>query len=62
MAGVADGHILLFGVGPVFLVPTDTHAYLSGEKWGAGPTAVSLKQFGGLPVGALGNHIWSFRW
>jgi hypothetical protein len=51
---------IIWGVGPVFLVPTGTDELLSGEKWGAGPTAVVLKQFGGLTVGALGNYIWSF--
>jgi hypothetical protein len=43
----------------VFLLPTGTDELLSGEKWGAGPTAVVLKQFGGLTVGVLGNHLWS---
>jgi hypothetical protein len=51
---------IIWGVGPVFLVPTGTDELLSGDKWGAGPTAVVLKQFGGWTVGALGNHIWSF--
>ena len=30
------------------------------RKWGAGPTAVVLKQIGGWTVGMLANHIWSF--
>ena len=50
---------IIWGVGPVFLVPTATDELLGTEKWGAGPTAVVLKQFGGLTVGVLGNHIWS---
>ncbi|MGO8609735.1 hypothetical protein ACC848_43045, partial [Rhizobium johnstonii] len=29
-------------------------------KWGAGPTAVVLKQDGPWTYGFLGNHIWSF--
>lgn len=48
------------GVGPVFLVPTATDALLCGGKWGAGPTAVVLKQSHGWTVGALANHVWSF--
>ncbi len=51
---------IVWGAGPVFLVPTGTDELLSGEKWGAGPTAVVLKQFSGWTVGVLGNHIWSF--
>ncbi len=51
---------IVWGVGPVFLVPTGTDELLSGEKWGAGPTAVVLKQSGGFTYGVLGNHIWSF--
>jgi hypothetical protein len=51
---------IVWGVGPVFLVPTGTDELLSAEKWGAGPTAVALKQTGGWTVGALANHIWSF--
>ena len=47
-------------MGPVFLLPTGTDDLLSGEKWGAGPTAVLLKQKGPWTVGFLGNHIWSF--
>ena len=33
---------------------------LGAEKWGAGPTAVVLKQQKGWTYGALANHIWSF--
>lgn len=51
---------IVWGAGPVFLVPTATDSLLGGEKWGAGPTAVALKQSGGWTVGVLANHIWSF--
>lgn len=51
---------IIWGAGPVFLVPTGTDSLLSADKWGAGPTAVVLKQTGPLTVGALVNHIWSF--
>jgi hypothetical protein len=33
---------------------------LGGEKWGAGPTAVALKQAGPWTYGMLANHVWSF--
>ncbi len=51
---------IIWGVGPVFLLPTATDDLLGGEKWGAGPTGVVLKQEGPWTVGALANHIWSF--
>lgn len=51
---------LIWGVGPVFLLPTATDDTLGAEKWGAGPTGVVLKQTGPWTVGALANHIWSF--
>jgi hypothetical protein len=51
---------IVWGAGPVFLIPTATDDLLGGEKWGAGPTAVVLKQSGGWTVGMLANHIWSF--
>jgi hypothetical protein len=51
---------LIWGVGPVFLIPTATDDLLGGEKWGGGPTGVVLKQSGPWTVGLLANHIWSF--
>jgi hypothetical protein len=51
---------IIWGVGPAFLIPTATDDLLGGGKWGAGPTAVVLKQVHGWTVGALVNHIWSF--
>ena len=51
---------LIWGVGPVFLLPTGTDELLSSEKWGAGPTGVVLKQDGPWTYGILANHIWSF--
>ncbi len=51
---------LIWGAGPVFLIPTATDNLLGGEKWGAGPTVVALKQDGPWTYGVLANHIWSF--
>lgn len=49
-----------WGVGPVFLFPTGSDELLTTDKWGAGPTAVALKQSGPWTYGMLANHIWSF--
>jgi hypothetical protein len=51
---------IIWGVGPVLLLPTATDDLLGGGKWGAGPTAVVLTQRGPWTVGVLANHIWSF--
>ena len=51
---------IIRGAGPVFLYPTATSDILGAHRWGAGPTAVALKQQGPWTVGALANHIWSF--
>ena len=51
---------LIWGAGPVFLLPTATDELLGSEKWGAGPTAVGLVQTGSWTFGMLANHIWSF--
>jgi hypothetical protein len=50
---------IIWGAGPVFLVPTASGRLLGSGKWGAGPTAVALKQSGPWTVGALANQIWS---
>lgn len=50
---------LLWGVGPVFLLPTATDDLLGSGKWGAGPSLLALVQRGNLTYGALANHIWS---
>lgn len=49
---------LIWGVGPVFLIPTATDSLLGSEKFGMGPTAVLLKQDGPWTYGVLANHIW----
>ena len=50
----------IVGAGPVLLYPTATAETLGGRKWGAGPTAVLLRQQHGFTYGFLGNHLWSF--
>ncbi len=48
----------VWGVGAAFLIPSGSD--LSARKWGAGPTAVALKQDGPWTYGGLTNHIWDF--
>lgn len=49
----------VWAIGPAFLWPTGTND-LGSKQWGAGPTALLLKQAGGWTVGVLANHIWSY--
>jgi len=51
---------LIWGIGPVLLLPTATDSLLGAKKWGAGPTAVALTMRGPWTLGLLANHIWSF--
>jgi hypothetical protein len=53
-------HGWVWGVGPVFQLPTATDGLLGQGKWGAGPTAVVLKQEHGWTYGMLANQVWSF--
>jgi hypothetical protein len=50
----------IMGAGPVLLYPSATEKTLGSDKWGAGPTAVILKQQSGFTYGMLANHIWSY--
>ena len=50
---------MVWGIGPVLLLPTASHELLGAEKLGLGPTAVALVQKGQWTYGALANHIWS---
>lgn len=49
----------ILALGPVGLYPTASEDTLGGEKWGAGPTALALKQEGPWTCGMLANHVWS---
>ena len=48
-----------WAIGPAILWPTG-ESDLGSKKWGAGPTALVLKQQNGFTYGMLVNHIWSF--
>jgi hypothetical protein len=50
---------LIWGAGPVFLIPSATNDLLGTKKFGVGPTALILKQTNGFTIGALANQIWS---
>lgn len=50
---------VVWGVGPVFLLPTSTDSRLGAGEWGIGPTGVVLAQRGPWTYGGLANHIWS---
>ena len=47
----------IWGLGPVFLLPTGSDDELTADKWGAGPTGVVLRQQGPWTYGTLFNHI-----
>ena len=51
---------VVWGVGPVFQLPTATNDALGQGKWGAGP--IAGVQWSGVQwtLGALINNIWSF--
>ena len=50
---------VIWGIGPVFLVPVATNAMLGTKKLGVGPTVLILKQTHGWTIGGLVNQIWS---
>ncbi len=50
----------MWGAGSAFLIPMGTDDLLSTRKWGAGPTALLLRQASGLTYGFLVNQLWSF--
>jgi len=50
---------VIWGVGPVALLPTATGQLSGLNQWALGPTGVALVQRGQWTVGALANHLWS---
>jgi hypothetical protein len=50
---------LIWGAGPVFLLPAATNGSLGSEKFGIGPSVVALAQPGSFTIGILYNQIWS---
>src|SRR6185369_1764721 len=50
---------IIWGIGPVVLLPAATNSALGSEKFGVGPSVVALTQPGKWTVGMLFNQIWS---
>jgi len=52
---------LIWGVGAIAQLPTNTDNRLGNDRWGLGPTAVALHLSKGDPwvYGALVNNVWS---
>lgn len=55
-----DSGKLIWGAGPVFLIPTATDDALGSDKWGAGASVVLLTMPGKWVVGSLFSNVWSF--
>ena len=52
-------HKLIWGAGPVFVLPTATSKVLGQGKFSMGPSVVALVQPGPWSIGALVNNAWS---
>jgi len=52
-------HKLIWGAGPVFVLPTATSKVLGQGKLSMGPSLVVLAQPGHWSIGALINNVWS---
>ena len=50
---------VIWGVGPVFLLPTASDDRLGADKWGLGPSAVLLTMPGNWVIGSLFSNVWS---
>ncbi|NIA31355.1 MAG: neuromedin U [Actinobacteria bacterium] len=50
---------LIWGAGPVILLPTATKDALGAKKWGIGPSVVLLTIKGNWLYGMLANNVWS---
>lgn len=51
---------LIWGAGPILLLPTATDDAIGAHTWAAGPNAVFLKLKGQFTYGGLVNHMWSY--
>jgi hypothetical protein len=55
----AKPHKLIWGAGPIFVLPTATSKVLGQGKLSMGPSIVALVQFSHWTIGALTNNAWS---
>jgi hypothetical protein len=53
-----DSGKLIWGAGPVLLLPTNTDDRLGADEWGAGPSAVFLTMHEEWVVGSLFSQVW----
>jgi hypothetical protein len=51
---------LIWGVGPIFSIPTATAEPVRTGSWAVGPNAVLLQSEGRWVLGALINNLWTF--
>lgn len=58
--GPSNPGSIIWGVGPIFLLPTATDKRLGADKWGVGPAGVALTMRGPWVFGVLAQNIWSF--
>lgn len=49
----------IWGVGPIFSIPTATNTNTGSGKFGVGPTGVFVYKKTGLTIGVLMNQFWS---
>lgn len=52
---------LIWGVGPVALLPTNTDDRLGADEWGAGPSVVLLTMPGQWVIGTLLSNVWDIN-
>lgn len=50
---------LIWGIGPIFNIPTATNVYTGSGKFSIGPTGVIVYKKTGLTFGVLVNQFWS---
>ncbi len=50
---------IIWGIGPVFLLPTATDSALGSDKWGIGPSLVLISMQGPWVIGSLFSNVWS---
>ncbi len=55
-----DSGDLIWGVGPVLLLPTATDDVLGSDKWGAGLSTILVTMPGNWVMGILFSNVWSF--
>ena len=54
-----DSGKIIWGAGPVLLMPTATDNILGSDQWGLGPSIVVLTMPGSWVIGSLISNVWS---